>query len=291
MMDRSNKAMDYVWVHSTGYMRIYESRGGTFPSEPPYWSWNYVFWTASDYLGREIDRRDLHLADWDGDGLCDIIYVNPDTGYMDGLWLNKYRTTRDLTTSANWVRVNNAGPRGGNAPCPERRGVGIYDLAVRFADIDGNGRSDYLCIEKDGRTWGYLNNNDGGLTYISQFKKTEGKDRANIRWVDVNGDGRDDFLWVDKFNGDGAVWYNRGATPASGSAFTWDPKGSVYQGALQGSCEHFPDLDGNGRADLHAVDSVENTAVTWFNVCPGEHGTDNGDDSNTLTAPSTSSWW
>jgi hypothetical protein len=285
MMDRSKPAMDYVWAHSTGYMRIYESRGGTFPSSPPYWGENYVFWAATDHVGHEVDRRDLHLADWDGDGLCDIIYVNPDTGYMGGLWLNKFKTTGDLRSSSNWVRASNPGPRGNDAPCREHRGVGIYDLAVRFADIDGNGRSDYLCIEKDGRTWGYLNNNDGSLTYISQFKKTENKDRANIRFVDVNGDGRDDFVWVDKFNGDASVWYNRGPTPASGSAYTWEGKGAVYQGALQGSCEHFPDLDGNGRADLHVVDSIDNTAVTWFNVCPGESVSTIGDDSDTLTSP------
>jgi hypothetical protein len=265
-------------------MRIYESLGGTFPAPPgPYWGNNYIFWTASDYVGHEVDRRDLHLADWDGDGLCDIIYVNPDTGYMDGVWLNQYKTTRNLASSANWRSVR-AGPHDSLAPCPERRGTHIYDLAVRFADIDGDGRADYLCIEKDGRAWGYLNPRSGDLQYISQFKKSEGKDRANLRWVDVNGDGRDDMLWLDKENGDASVWYNRGATPASGSAYTWDPKGAVYQGAMQGSCEHFPDLDGNGRADLHVTDGVDNWATTWFNVCPGEGGSDNGDDADTMTA-------
>lgn len=285
MMTRSKKAVDYIWTHSTGYMHIYESLGGTFPSQAPYWGPNYIFWRATDYLGKEVDRRDLHLADWDGDGLCDIIYVNPDSGYIDGLWINKFKTTGDLRKTENWQRVNNAGPRGSNSPCPERRGTGIFDLAVRFADIDGNGRADYLCIEKDGRTWGYLNNNDGGLTHISQFKKTEGKDRANIRFVDVNGDGKDDFLWIDKFNGDASVWYNKGAIPASGSAYTWEGKGAVYQGAAQGHCEYFPDLDGNGRADLHVADSLANTATTWFNKCPGEDGSTNGDDPDTMTTP------
>lgn len=282
-MTRSRAAMGYIWVHSTGYMRIYENLGGTCPSSPPYWGPNYQFWSATSYLGHQVDRRDLHLADWDGDGLCDIIYVNPSTGYIDGLWLNKFATTGNLRTQANWQRVTNAGPRGGQRPCTERRGMAIYDLSVRFADITGNGRADCLGIEKDGRTWGYLNN-PGGLTYVSQIKKTEGKDRVNIRYVDVNGDGRDDFLWVDKFTGDASVWYNQGQIPNSGSAFTWEAKGAVYQGAMQGLCEHFPDLDGNGRADLHAVDSVKNTATTWFNLCPGESFSTNGDDADTMTS-------
>lgn len=273
--------MDYVWVHSTGYMILYESFGGHFPSSPPYWGPNYQIWAASDQYGSEIDRRDLHLADWDGDGLCDIIYVNPNSGEMD-VWLNQHKNGGDIT---KWVHLSNAGPTGSNTPCPEKRGVGIYDLAVRFADIDGNGRADYLCIEKNGRTWGYLNNNDGSLTYISQFKKSEDKDRANLRWVDVNGDGRDDMLWVDKFIGDASVWYNRGAIPTSGSAYKWDLAGPVYEGPGQGSCLHWPDLDGNGRADMHFVDSLANTAQTWFNICPGEGSSDNGDDPDTLTSP------
>ncbi|KAK3986531.1 killer toxin subunits alpha beta [Cladorrhinum sp. PSN332] len=263
MIDRGNSAMDYVWVHSTGYLHMYESLGGSFPSQAPYWGVNYIFWRATNFLGREVDRRDLHLADWDGDGLCDIIYVNPDTGSMDGLWLNKYKTVRDLRQAENWQRVNSAGPRGSNQPWPECRGTHIYDLAVRFADVDGNGRSDYLCIEKNGRTWGYLNNGDGGLTYISQFKKTEGKDRANLRFVDINGDGKADMLWLDKFSGDASVWYNRGPIPASGSAFTWEAKGAVYQGAAQGH-------------------------LTWFNKCPGEGSSTNGDDPDTLTSPKVS---
>ncbi|KAK4222286.1 SGNH hydrolase-type esterase domain-containing protein [Podospora fimiseda] len=284
MMDRTSDAMDYVWVHSTGYLHIYESFGGSFPSSSPYWGPNYVFWRATNFLGKEVDRRDIHLADWDGDGLCDIIYVNPDTGTMDGLWINKYKTVRDLRKTENWQRVTNAGPQGNNNACPERRGVHINDIAVRFADIDGNGRADYLCVEKDGRAWGYLNTNSGGLTHISQFKKTEGKDRANLKFVDVNGDGKADMLWVNKFNGDASVWYNRGQIANSGSAFTWDLKGTVYQGAAQGHCEHFPDLDGNGRADMHVVDSLANTGKTWWNKCPGEGSSSNGDDSDTLTS-------
>ena len=46
---------------------------------------------------------------------------------------------------------------------------------------------------------------------------------------------------------------------------------------------HYPDLDGDGRADMHVVDSLENTAQTWFNLCPNEGSFSNGDDPDTLT--------
>lgn len=80
-----------------------------------------------------------------------------------------------------------------------------FVVAVRFADLTGNGRGDYLCIEPDGRISGYVQNDDGSWTYTSQIKFSVGYDRANLRFADVNGDGRDDMIWVNKWNGDGHV--------------------------------------------------------------------------------------
>lgn len=79
-------------------------------------------------------------------------------------------------------------------------------MAVRIADITGNGRADYLCIEKDGRVSGAVQDDDGAFENIPQIKFAEDADRADIRFTDVNGDGRDDMLLVDKFNGDAEVW-------------------------------------------------------------------------------------
>jgi hypothetical protein len=181
---------------------------------------------------------------------------------------------------------------------------------VRFADITGNKRADYLCIEKDGRVSGSVQGDNGQFEPINQIKFSEDKDRANLRWADVNGmfictsywlygkltrslpgDGRDDMIWVDKFNGDGHVWcahqcnshieisligfrrYNRGRVdPAefSGSSFRWEGKGAAYEGSYAGTCQFFPDLDGNGRADLHSIrGTFTNEAETWFNPSCG----------------------
>jgi hypothetical protein len=274
MMGHSNGAMDYVWTHSTGFFRLFEGHGGTFPEEPPYWGKSYTIWSAREKTGNPIDRRDLHLADWDGDGLCDVIYAHPDSGAVD-VWINPYKKDKNFK---NWKHIG-----GISTGCKEKRGVGIFDLAKRFADIDGNGRADYLCIEPNTRTTGWLNFADG-LEDVGQVKKEIDYDRANIRWADVNGDGREDLLWINKLNGDTHVWYNEGRHPALDSSFTWREAGAAYKGAAQGHCQYYPDLDGNGRADMHVVDSVKNSAQTWFNVCDGEGGSDNGDDEDTLTA-------
>ncbi|KAI3398912.1 hypothetical protein diail_8235 [Diaporthe ilicicola] len=270
MRGRSNGRQDYVWIFSNGKMHIFEALD-SFPDNPPYWGSNYVMFDLTG--SRAMDRRDLHLADWDGDGACDIIYTNPEEGAVE-VWMNRIKTTG----SFNWEYVGNPAPQ---LSCDQKRGVGINDLAVRFADLSGNGRPDYLCMEKDGRTKGYLHNSDGSFTLIPQFKKTDNFDRANYRWADVNGDGRADLIWMDKFKGDATVWTNQGMIQSGDSSFTWVNKGPLYNAPAQGHCLHFPDLDGNKRADMHFVEAVENSAQTWFNTCPNG----SGDDADTLTSP------
>jgi hypothetical protein len=87
----------------------------------------------------------------------------------------------------------------------QRWAIGISDLAVRFADLNGDGRVDYICMAANGRAEAILN--FGSTTKsLGQIKYSEGKDRANHRFADVNGDGKADFLWVDKFSGETHVW-------------------------------------------------------------------------------------
>jgi hypothetical protein len=78
------------------------------------------------------------------------------------------------------------------------------------------------------------------------------------------------MIWVDKFTGDGYVYYNQGpADPAvtSGSSFSWlVPSGPSYAGNHAGTCMFYPDMDGNGRADMHSIiGTFTNQAETWLN--------------------------
>lgn len=51
-----------------------------------------VFWGApqeifnpSALIGKNLDRRDLHLVDWDSDGVCDIVWVDPGMSTLNQL--------------------------------------------------------------------------------------------------------------------------------------------------------------------------------------------------------------
>lgn len=67
----------------------------------------------------------------------------------------------------------------------------------------------------------------------------------------------------------------------SGSSFSWvRVDEAVYDGSYAGTCQYFPDLDGNGRADLHSITGTwHNFAETWFNPDCGLPD-NQGDDGN-----------
>lgn len=102
------------------------------------------------------------------------------------MWLNSW----DASTKT-WSFTDH-GIVSGNAECRVGDGVIENDHAVRFADLTGDGTSDYLCIERDGRISGYLNrgmSSQGHITFedVGQIKLQTTYERQDVRFNDVNG--------------------------------------------------------------------------------------------------------
>ncbi|KAK4155613.1 hypothetical protein C8A00DRAFT_31562 [Chaetomidium leptoderma] len=208
MVGSEDGRMDYVWTWSTGKMyRDLSNAGKTYIAQgESYWSKSpgYIWTPPSD-----MDRRDLHLTDWDGDGDCDIVWVNPDNGNLR-IWINGYPTKRSWDGAFREISAS-------AVTCDQKRGIGIHDLAT------------------NGLTTGYVQRDDGTMEHIPQIKFAEAeKDRANYRWADVNGDGRDDLVWIKKLTGNGYVWYNEGRSTDTagdlGSSFHWRKVGDPVCG-------------------------------------------------------------
>lgn len=208
--------MDYVWSYSNGRMVIFRNAGIDYiTSSQSYWTQpQQDLFNPQALIGRDLDRRDLSLTDFDGDGKADIVWVDPDNNNRVSVFINKY----DGKTWS-WEYQSNPAPV---LSCTQKRGLGIHDLPVRWGDISGNGRDDYVCIEPNGRMSGYVHETDGSWTYNAQFFGSKGYDRANFQFGDVNGDGKDDIIWTEKFSGDGYVYYNDGPLAIAGSSYHWD---------------------------------------------------------------------
>ncbi|KAF5515413.1 hypothetical protein CGCS363_v000144 [Colletotrichum siamense] len=217
MVGHRDGRVDYVWTQSTREMNLFTNRGkgtiGDINAEG--------YWDPSPGLicrpPRSMDRRDLHLQDWDGDGDCDIIYVNHETNAME-VFLNQY----SQTGRRGWTHLTDSPP---GLTCGYKRGLGGFNLAVRFADLTGNNGADYLCIAPDGTVSDYLQQVSGVFVDISQINFAIRKNQANLRCADANGDGKDDVLGWRSFQvTHGSGEYNGGRgfpDTGGGSSFYW----------------------------------------------------------------------
>lgn len=95
---------------------------------------NFPYWHEhASVLSVGYDRKGIHVADWDGDGLCDILKVDEHTGEVQ-MWQNKWNPqTQKFSFPVSGTTVLS-----GTAPyaCKQGWGVGLWDLGVRFADIE-----------------------------------------------------------------------------------------------------------------------------------------------------------
>ncbi|KAF5001515.1 hypothetical protein FGRMN_986 [Fusarium graminum] len=253
---RNSGSDDLVWIYQDG--RIDEINVNIH--SPPAWG------HAIEFNFRVPGPRNgIHLADWTGDGKCDIIVQSKATGDLT-IYQNNYQTGSGQMTFAG--STIHASPS-----CEQGWGVGIFDLGMRIHDIDGDGRADVLCIEKNGRITGWLNK-ASGLENVGQVKFSEGWDRASIRFADVEASGRADLLHVDKYTGAVNVFTNNGHKAQGGSSFSWTSRGMLYNAIDRGENMHFTNQGGLGRADMVKVDPSTNKAWTYWNRCTATGGDD-----------------
>jgi FG-GAP-like repeat len=149
-------------------------------------------------------------------------------------------------------------------------GVGI-GAGVFFADMDGDGKDDYVWLDANGAAYLWLNGGtgkDGTWIWTPKGKIATGVGavREDIRLADIDGDGKADYLWVDQTTGETKMWRNGGV--GSGGNWIWTPQGEIATGVgAVGSLVRFADLGGTGRADYLTIVPNSLGVRQWLNGC------------------------
>ncbi|WP_162492567.1 FG-GAP-like repeat-containing protein [Streptomyces roseifaciens] len=192
-----------------------------------------------------------YRVDIDGDGKADYLAVQ-DNGSVKA-WINNGGTGH-----GSWIE------RGTFAS-----GAGEPGRKIRFADINADGKADYLILQDDGSVKAWINNGgngNGGWTDRGVFATGVGAPGSRVRFADINGDGRADYLVVGKY-GVVEAWLNNGGT-GQGS---WIERGTFAGGTGEPEDRiRFADINGDGKADYLAVQD-DSSVRAWINTGTDGH--------------------
>ncbi|WP_250004962.1 GDSL-type esterase/lipase family protein [Actinoplanes sp. M2I2] len=181
-----------------------------------------------------------------------------------------------------WLKEPSAGDQ---SPCPAPGGAWLPrgriasgtgpGPNIRFADVDGDTRDDYLVLNTDGsvdawRNTGGDQNGVPGWNPLGPIAAGVGVPSTAVRFADINGDRKDDYLVVGS-GGSVDAWINTGGDSVGRPG--WVPQGRIATGVpeARGRILEFADIKGDERDDYLLVD--RSTAVlAWQNVGGDQNG-------------------
>ncbi|MEV5511294.1 FG-GAP-like repeat-containing protein [Streptomyces orinoci] len=247
---------DFLSVDKKGAVHAWLNNGGD-----SHGGWPNYGWIATG-TGAPADK--VRFADINGDGKADYLVLDDDGGIQ--VWLNNGGDGHGGWT--NYGRI----ATGAKAPASK----------VRFADINGDGKADYLVLDDSGAVHAWLNNGTSTWTDYGQIATGTGAQGNKVRFADIDGDGKADYLIVDD-NGAVHAWLNKGGDGHGG----WADRGQIATGTgAPGSCVRFADIDGDGKADYLVVED-NGPIYAWLNNGGDGHGgwTNRGQIANGLAGP------
>jgi lysophospholipase L1-like esterase len=227
---------DYLTVASSGAVSVWLNRGGD----------GHGGWAALGQIaaGRTTDATRVRFADFDGDGRADYLLLG--------------------TNGAVTVLLNRGGDGHGGWTDLGQIATGLTADAphVRFADFDGDGRTDYVLFASTGALTVVLNrggDGHGGWVGLGRIATGETADASHVRLADIDGDGRADYLLLDSAGAVSAV-VNRGGDGHGG----WVGVGQVATGlTADAGLVCLADFTGDGNADYVLGDNSTNAATVY----------------------------
>ncbi|MFD9335393.1 FG-GAP-like repeat-containing protein [Streptomyces sp. NPDC060028] len=236
---------DYVSIADNGAVKVWLNHGGD-PAGVNGWE------TLGEVAaGTTTDRSRVRLADFDGDGKFDYIVVNANGSV--NVWLN-----RGGDGHGSWQSIGQVAS-----------GVTNDASKVRFADWDGDGKTDYLVFNDAGAVEVYLNRGgDQVAPWQSVGRVATGmtSDRNRIRFADADGDGKADY-YVIKPDGKVDLYVNRGGDAGNG----WQVVGQIATGLTTDHTKvQFVDFSADTHADYVLAGAGNSASVyAWNGGDPG----------------------
>lgn len=198
---------DYIVIYGGGAVKAYLNTKNILTDGARNWQ-NAI--TISPGVGEPGSK--VRFADLNGDGYDDFLIL-----YEGG-------------AVKCWLNNKNVPPKDGERIWGEGEivatGVGEAGRKVRFADLTGDGKADYIVQYDGGAAKAYRNNGkiggsskDRKWTFMGTIA-TGVSPQGPVRYADVNGDGKADYL----------VAFGGGAVNAYVNAYDWKPKQTVDDG-------------------------------------------------------------
>jgi RPA family protein len=182
-------------------------------------------------------------GDFNGDGKVDVLWRNVDGRITDWLGNSSGGFTDNVANAYNSVSTD-------------------WQI-VGIGDFNGDGRSDILWRNTDGRITDWLGNANGGFTpNAANFLDNVSTDWKVVAIGDFNGDGHSDIMWR---NVDGRITNWLGTDTGS---FT-DNVANAYNGvALDWQVAGIGDFNGDGRDDILWRDT-DGRITDWLSTASG----------------------
>ncbi|KAL8637044.1 MAG: hypothetical protein Q9228_005642, partial [Teloschistes exilis] len=210
---KHNGLDDYVWLGPNAAVTLYVNGG--YSADGKDWIWYPINKGDEIANGAGAKRDQIIFADLDGDGKEDFCIIDPKTGAIT-LYKNG---GQQPDGSWGWI------PTG-----PIFNGIGGPGRAVRLADMDGDGKADYMLLKPNGATVLYLNNGEkpGGWDWVVYNNEVPiasgiGFTRDHVHFKDIDGDGKADYIGVNQLDGSTVVYINKGPDPNSPGFWAWIP--------------------------------------------------------------------
>ncbi|MGA5823350.1 FG-GAP-like repeat-containing protein [Kitasatospora sp. NPDC094028] len=246
------KGDDYITIGSTGAVTVWPNNGGD-----GHGGWGQPVQVAT---GITADPDRVRFADFDGDGLPDYIAINPDGsvhvylnrgGDTGGGWQDLGIVASGLTTDLSRVRfadmdgdgradynainpdgsvttyLNRGGDTGGGWQNLGKTATGLTtdQSRVRLADLDGDGKADYVAINPNGSVTAYRNNDiyHGQWDPMGQIATGITTNQNAVAFGDFTGDNRADYITTDPYGKVNVYRYDGGSN--------WTNLGQIATGA------------------------------------------------------------